>query len=61
MENDKEIEEIMKLYPKKLTDSIEKYQLERKLRILELLKKAGVTEEDYSSALEYSPKGYTVV
>ena len=28
---------------------------------MELLSKADVTEDDYISALEYSPKGYTVV
>ena len=61
MDCDELIEEIMAMHPKSLDDTVEENSRGRKARILELLNIADVTEEEYIEALEYSPKGYTVV
>ena len=61
MENEALINDIMEKIPKLPTDSLEENTYKRKLRIMELLNKADVTEDEYISALQYSPKGYTVI
>ena len=57
--DDKElIKSIMEKYDKK-TETKETYEINRKKRILELLKVAEVSESDYITALSYQRLGYS--
>ena len=60
LEDEKALEEIWEKVPEK-GNTVEEYETNRSLRIREMLKKAGVAEDLYYMALQYSPKGYVVV
>ena len=59
MEDNEIIQSIMKQYNKK-TETKEEYQVNRKRRILQLLKIAKVSEDDYLEALSWTRAGYAI-
>ena len=60
LEDEKALEEIWEKVPEK-GNTVEEYETNRRLRIREMLKKAGVEEDMYYMALQHSPKGYVVI
>ena len=58
LEDEELMDSIMQKYDKK-TETKEEYEVNRKKRILELLKVAEVSESDYIAALSFSRVGYS--
>ena len=59
LEDQELIDSIMSKYNKK-KENKEEYNINRKRRILELLKKAEVSEDEYIEALSWSRNGYSI-
>jgi len=59
LEDQELIDSIMSKYNKK-EENKEEYNINRKRRILELLKKAEVSEDEYIEALSWSRNGYSI-